>query len=70
MVSLQFWNVCFCLYFSNIACYAEVQTPLACLMQCEITMPTVYKGVPVMAVAKLLNQTLMPTPFEWGTVSN
>ena len=56
--------------FSNIACYAEVQSPATCLMQCEITIPTVYKGVPVMAIAKLLNQTLMPTAFEWGKVSS
>ncbi|XP_060555800.1 deleted in lung and esophageal cancer protein 1-like isoform X2 [Ruditapes philippinarum] len=51
---------------SKIACYAEVQTVQACLIQCEVTLPRVYVGVPVMATAKLFNQTLLPTVFEWG----
>ncbi|XP_053374594.1 deleted in lung and esophageal cancer protein 1-like isoform X2 [Mercenaria mercenaria] len=53
----------------NIACFAEVQTVQACLLQCEVTMPKVYIGVPVIATAKLLNQTLLPAVFEWGEPS-
>jgi len=53
---------------SNISCWAEVQTAQACLIQSEINMPVVYKQVPVMSTARILNQTLLPTVFEWGQV--
>ncbi|KAL4222937.1 Deleted in lung and esophageal cancer protein 1 [Mactra antiquata] len=50
----------------SVSCFGEVQTVQACLLQCELSMPTVYKGVPVVSTARLLNQTLLSTVFEWG----
>ncbi|WAQ94651.1 DLEC1-like protein [Mya arenaria] len=50
----------------NLACFAEVQVTQVCLIESEIYMPRVYKGVPVMSIALLFNQTLLPAVFEWG----
>ncbi|XP_052802383.1 deleted in lung and esophageal cancer protein 1-like isoform X2 [Mya arenaria] len=53
----------------NLACFAEVQVTQVCLIESEIYMPRVYKGVPVMSIALLFNQTLLPAVFEWGQVT-
>jgi len=53
---------------SSLGCFAEVQTPAVCLIQSEVAMPVVYKGVPVMSEARIFNQTLLPAVFEWGKV--
>lgn len=50
----------------NIACFAEVQTVQACLIQCELNMSSVCIGVPMVVTARLLNQTLLSSAFEWG----
>ena len=54
---------------SNISCFAEVLVAQVCLEQCELAIPEIYKKVPVLAATKLINQTLLPTVFEWGDVS-
>ena len=54
--------------FSALSVRGEVQNPLACLLNCEITMDDVYLDVPRIQTVKLLNQTLLPTHFEWGQV--
>ena len=41
-----------------------------CLEQCELAIPEIFKKVPVLAAIKLINQTLLPTVFEWGGVSS
>ena len=41
-----------------------------CLEQCELAIPEIYKKVPVLAAIKLINQTLLPTVFEWGDVGS
>ena len=41
-----------------------------CLERCELAIPEIYKKVPVLAAIKLINQTLLPTVFEWGDVSS
>ncbi|WAQ94358.1 DLEC1-like protein, partial [Mya arenaria] len=43
-----------------------VEVTQVCLIESEIYMPRVYKGVPVMSIALLFNQTLLPAVFEWG----
>ena len=40
-----------------------------CLERCELAISEIYKKVPVLAAIKLINQTLLPTVFEWGDVS-
>ena len=59
-----------CFLNSNISCFAEVQVAQVCLERCELAIPEVYKKVPVLAAIKLINQTLLPTVFEWGDVSS
>ena len=59
-----------CFLNSNISCFAEVLVAQVCLEQCELAIPEIYKKVPVLATAKLINQTLLPTVFEWGDVSS
>ena len=54
---------------SNISCFAEVLVAQVCLERCELAIPEIYKKVPVLAATKLINQTLLPTVFEWGDVS-
>ena len=36
----------------------------------ELAIPEIYKKVPVLAAIKLINQTLLPTVYEWGDVSS
>ena len=55
---------------SNISCFAEVQVAQVCLGRCELAISEIYKKVPVLAAIKLINQTLLPTVFEWGDVSS
>ena len=59
-----------CFLNSNISCFAEVLVAQVCLEQCELAIPEIYKKVPVLAAIKLINQTLLPTVFEWGDVSS
>ena len=59
-----------CFLNSNISCFAEVQVAQVCLERCELAIPEIYKKVPVLAAIKLINQTLLPTMFEWGDVSS
>ena len=59
-----------CFLNSNISCFAEVQVAQVCQERCELAIPEVYKKVPVLAAIKLVNQTLLPTVYEWGDVSS
>ena len=59
-----------CFLNSNISCFAEVLVAQVCLERCELAIPEIYKKVPVLAAIKLINQTLLPTVFEWGDVSS
>ncbi|XP_021361346.1 deleted in lung and esophageal cancer protein 1-like isoform X1 [Mizuhopecten yessoensis] len=52
----------------NIGATAEVQEPRVCLASCEVCMDDVYKGVPVLCQATIINQTLIPTSFSWGKI--
>ncbi|XP_033743778.1 deleted in lung and esophageal cancer protein 1-like isoform X2 [Pecten maximus] len=52
----------------NIGATAEVQEPQVCLSSCEVCMEDVYKGVPVLCQATIVNQTLIPTSFAWGQI--
>ncbi|XP_060064823.1 deleted in lung and esophageal cancer protein 1-like [Ylistrum balloti] len=52
----------------NIGATAEVQEPCVCLSSCEVCMEDVYKGVPVLCQATIINQTLIPTSFAWGHI--
>ncbi len=52
-----------------LAVRGEVQEPQACLLSCEMAMPEVYVEVPTIHQVSILNQTLLPTYFEWGKVS-
>ena len=47
-----------------------MQVAQVCLERCELTIPEIYKKVPVLAAIKLINKTLLPTVFEWGDVSS
>lgn len=51
-----------------VGIYAEVQQPAVCLLECELCLPEVYVGVPVIFEAVIFNQTLLATVFEWGKV--
>ncbi|KAJ8025227.1 Deleted in lung and esophageal cancer protein 1 [Holothuria leucospilota] len=44
---------------------ADVQRPQACLLNCMITLQNAFRGVPTQYHAVLINQTLLPTKFEW-----
>ena len=57
-------------FFSSLGVFAEVQQPLVCLLECDINLPEVYTGVPVIFTAVIFNQTLLPTTFEWGKVGS
>ncbi|KAK3588190.1 hypothetical protein CHS0354_012251 [Potamilus streckersoni] len=61
-VSVEDGNEC------HIGVYGEVQIPQVCFMTCELNMAEVYKDVPRVTVAKLLNQTLLLTRYEFGQV--
>ncbi|XP_069130810.1 deleted in lung and esophageal cancer protein 1-like isoform X4 [Argopecten irradians] len=52
----------------NIGVTAEVQKPQVCLASCEVCMDEVYKGVPVLCQATIINQTLIPASFSWGQI--
>ncbi|KAK7110848.1 deleted in lung and esophageal cancer protein 1-like isoform X2 [Littorina saxatilis] len=52
----------------SVGWFAEAQHPVVCLLECEISLPEVYEGVPVVFTAVIFNQTLLPTIFEWGRV--
>ncbi len=41
---------------------------MACLLECELHLVDVYLRVPHRRAVRLLNQTLLPTKFEWGRV--
>ena len=66
IVDISFENVL--VFYSNISCFAEVQVTQVCLERCELAIPEIYKNVPVIATARLVNQTLLPAAFEWGKV--
>ncbi|KAL8567948.1 hypothetical protein ACOMHN_029123 [Nucella lapillus] len=51
---------------TSVGVFAEVQQPVVCLLECDVTLPEVYVGVPVIFNAVIFNQTLLPTIFEWG----
>ncbi|KAK7508441.1 hypothetical protein BaRGS_00000007 [Batillaria attramentaria] len=50
----------------SLGAFAEVQQPVVCLLECDINLPEVYVGVPVVFNVVLFNQTLLPTTFSWG----
>ncbi|XP_076461366.1 deleted in lung and esophageal cancer protein 1-like isoform X2 [Babylonia areolata] len=50
----------------SVGAFAEVQQPMVCLLECDVKLPEVYVGVPVVFNAVIFNQTLLPTIFEWG----
>ncbi|XP_041367117.1 deleted in lung and esophageal cancer protein 1-like [Gigantopelta aegis] len=49
-----------------IDCFAEVQAPTVCLLECVITLTDHYVGVPHVTNVFLYNQGLLPTQFQWG----
>ncbi|KAK2147788.1 hypothetical protein LSH36_535g01010 [Paralvinella palmiformis] len=51
---------------SAILVRGEVQKPEVCLLKCELTLPDVYLDVPLVHQVSLLNQTLLPTSYQWG----
>ncbi|XP_058478852.1 deleted in lung and esophageal cancer protein 1 [Solea solea] len=44
---------------------ADVQSPLVCLLNCELLLSEVYVGVPARGAVTLFNQTLLPSHFKW-----
>ena len=57
-------------FCSSLGVFAEVQQPMVCLLECDMNLPEVYAGVPVIFTVVIFNQTLLPTLFEWGKVRN
>lgn len=56
-------------FFSALSVRAEVQTPVACLLSCELHIEDVFLQVPLKQSFTLCNQTMLPTKYEWGQVS-
>lgn len=53
---------------SIVAVLGETQSPAACLLNCELQLPSAYLGVPDVHTITLCNQTLLPTTFRWAEV--
>ncbi|XP_075906627.1 deleted in lung and esophageal cancer protein 1 isoform X2 [Nelusetta ayraudi] len=43
----------------------DVQSPLACLLNCKMLLPDIYVGLPVQGTVTIFNQTMLPTQFKW-----
>ncbi|XP_013414779.1 deleted in lung and esophageal cancer protein 1 [Lingula anatina] len=52
----------------NISVRGEVQSPQACLLNCQLALDEVYVDIPITPTVKLLNQTQLATVFEWHEV--
>lgn len=53
---------------SNMLVFGEVQSPNVVLKSCQIYMEDVYHGVPARYQVTLVNNTLLPTQFQWQEV--
>ena len=57
------------MFYSCIDCFAEVQAPVVCLLECVLTLQDVFVEVPHVTDVYLFNQGLLPTHFQWGQVT-
>ncbi|XP_029979404.1 deleted in lung and esophageal cancer protein 1 isoform X2 [Sphaeramia orbicularis] len=51
----------------HLSVRADVQSPQACLLNCELLLCELYIGVPAKRTVTLFNQTLLPSHFTWVT---
>nr|XP_056713113.1 deleted in lung and esophageal cancer protein 1 [Euleptes europaea] len=51
---------------SHIPVFGEVQTPRVCLLSSRLHFNELFLGIPAKATAKLFNQMLLPSHYEWG----
>ncbi|XP_032264876.1 deleted in lung and esophageal cancer protein 1 isoform X2 [Phoca vitulina] len=54
--------------WSYLPVYAEVQEPHVYLQSSHVEVTNLYVGVPTKATVTLINGTLLPTRFHWGTL--
>lgn len=54
-----------CVCCSHLSVRADVQSPLVCLLNCELLLSELYIGVPAKATVSIFNQTLLPSHFKW-----
>lgn len=50
---------------SHLLLRGDVQSPLACLLNCKMLLPNIYVGLPVQGTVTIFNQTMLPTQFKW-----
>lgn len=50
---------------SHLLVRGDVQSPLACLLNCKMLLPDIYVGLPVQGTVTIFNQTMLPTQFKW-----
>ncbi|XP_018607038.1 deleted in lung and esophageal cancer protein 1 isoform X2 [Scleropages formosus] len=49
----------------HLSVKADVQSPQACLLNCELVFTELYVGVPTSGSTTIFNQTLLPVHFSW-----
>uniref|UniRef100_A0A8C9RMB1 DLEC1 cilia and flagella associated protein n=1 Tax=Scleropages formosus TaxID=113540 RepID=A0A8C9RMB1_SCLFO len=52
----------------HLSVKADVQSPQACLLNCELVFTELYVGVPTSGSTTIFNQTLLPVHFSWEEV--